>query len=333
MSLSSFPLSVSRNRASQWLSRLRRTVTASRAYKQLTQAEFAESDLYSQANCLFKAGYREAAVITGNTAIRRTLRRILASCPHSDHCDLPKKTSSWRQYATHELSYFFFNKGIIDQKLRRELNQFQKNVGRVASGVKLSQAKGIRLLAAINAFRPQLDEAMGRAMFTLPAIARVSRPAPAQVVSGESIDQLAIDLAAALGQWHSRVIGKQNSPIAGPVQLLAELRGGVLVSRKHFKIGCKLFQSPETLTSVQVNRLQKLLAVAQEQASAWPRGLSDLERSAISTMIDRGVSSEKIRERFEIPTAAIEPDKSRDARQVEHWVGRPAMNGGASCQS
>lgn len=285
---------------------LGKTLAIRRHYKPLVRAELSEADLFSQANSLAQAGYNEAAVIVGCTAIRRRLKEILAVCPVEYYDSLPKKTSSWKQYATFELAYLFYNKGIIDQQLRRDLSQFQKQVSRVAYGVKLSRKKAERMLTNLNNFRPRLDEAMGRAKLMLPALELEPKP---EQPSREEIDQLARVLPVAIDHWCRKAFGEPTSPIADPVTQLKELRSKLLISRKLFRAGRRLFERREFLETLSVKQLRKLLAVAQQGAGIRPQESMG-----------------------ECEPAACSEGSTRDARQVESWLS-PSKNGGVPCQS
>jgi len=295
---------------------LRRLPSVSRA---IMPAELAEGDLYSQAQFLFKAGYREAAIIVASTAISRTLRRILDACPREYLSDLPEKTSR-KQYAVFELTYFFLKKGVVDEQLNRDLNQFQKKASRAAYGVKLSTKKAEKMMTAFNALRPQLDEAMGRAALALPAHERVDKPQQPEFIPVRQANQLAVDLLPAIRLWHKRVSAIPESAANDPVAILNDLRGRVLISRRHYRDGLKLYNHPGQVGPKQSRRIVCLMNEALEQATADRRKLSTCEKEVVGKMFAEGRSADEINKRFGILQIANGQARGRDARQVEQWI-------------
>ena len=276
------------------------TVVIKRQYRPLLRAEFSESDLFSQCNSLFEAGYREAAVVVGCTAIRRRLKEILKVCPVGYYDYLPKKTSSRSEYATFELAYLFYNKGLIDRQLRRDLGMFQKNVSQTLNGVMLSRKKAEKMLSTINEFRPRLDEAMGRARLMLPALER--KPDPQQP-SHEEIDHLGKVLPVALDHWCRKVLDDPSLRVFDPITLIQKLRERQLITKRQFRVARRLFLKPQWLEFGSVEQLRKLYRVAQQATLPSPQPSDE----------SNGHPSQ------------------RDARLVEGLVRPSSSTGGAPC--
>lgn len=149
MTLSSFPLSLSRNRAYLWWLRLWSVSARTLRHMRLSRT-VASNDPIVQSKCLLECGYYNAAVAMSRFAIEKRLDRLALITPDWE---------KFRAKRTESKILFTYKAGGFDKKSKRRLSRFSSRVNKYVHSTVIGRERACRIVREAEGLIPIFDKA------------------------------------------------------------------------------------------------------------------------------------------------------------------------------